>query len=81
MQDLDKPDVFGSFWGEVTANTHRTLGCVGTIVDGAIRDLDEMRNAGFKALARRLCVGHAFAHPLNGEDQWKYLEPMSAQAI
>src|SRR5882672_5561572 len=64
VQDLDKPDIFGSFWGEVNANIHRALGCVGTIVDGAIRDLDEMSNAGFKALARRLCVGHAFAHPV-----------------
>jgi 4-hydroxy-4-methyl-2-oxoglutarate aldolase len=43
---------------------HRALGCVGTITDGAIRDLDEMTNAGFKALARRLCVGHAFARPV-----------------
>jgi regulator of RNase E activity RraA len=33
---------------------------VGTITDGAVRDLDEMTNAGFKALANRLCVGHAF---------------------
>jgi 4-hydroxy-4-methyl-2-oxoglutarate aldolase len=65
MQDLDKPFVYGSFWGEVTANTHRSLGCVGVIVDGAIRDLDEMKNAGFKALARRLCVGHAYASPLS----------------
>jgi len=65
MQDLDKPLVYGSFWGEVTANTHKTLGCVGVIVDGAIRDLDEMRSAGFKALARRLCVGHAYAAPLS----------------
>lgn len=65
MQDLDKPQVFGSFWGEVSANTHKTLGCVGVIVDGAIRDLDEMRSAGFKALARRLCVGHAYAAPLS----------------
>jgi regulator of RNase E activity RraA len=65
MQDLDKPNVIGSFWGEVSANTHRTLGCVGVIVDGAIRDLDEMKSAGFKALARRLCVGHAYAAPLS----------------
>ncbi len=64
VQDLDKPRVFGSFWGEVNSNTHRALGCVGTITDGAIRDLDEMNNAGFKALARRLCVGHAHAHPV-----------------
>jgi 4-hydroxy-4-methyl-2-oxoglutarate aldolase len=43
---------------------HRALGCVGTIIDGAIRDVDEMTNAGFKALARRLCVGHAHVHPV-----------------
>ena len=64
VQDLDKPRVIGSFWGEVNSNMHRALGCVGTITDGAIRDLDEMTNAGFKALARRLCVGHAFSHPV-----------------
>jgi 4-hydroxy-4-methyl-2-oxoglutarate aldolase len=64
LQDLDQPRVIGSFWGEVNSNMHRALGCVGTITDGAIRDLDEMTNAGFKALARRLCVGHAFAHPV-----------------
>ena len=26
-----------------------------------IRDVDEMCNAGFKALARRFCVGHAYS--------------------
>ncbi len=64
IQDLDKPRVIGSFWGEVNSNMHRALGCVGTIVDGAIRDVDEMTNAGFKALARRLCVGHAHVQPV-----------------
>lgn len=64
VQDLDKPRVIGSFWGEVNANVHRALGCVGTITDGAIRDLDEMTNAGFKALARRMCVGHAYSCPV-----------------
>lgn len=64
VQDLDKPRVIGSLWGEVSSNMHRALGCVGTIADGAIRDVDEMTNAGFKALARRLCVGHAFVSPV-----------------
>ena len=64
VQDLDKPRTVGAFWGEVNSNIHRALGCVGTITDGAIRDLDEMTNAGFKALARRLCVGHAHSHPV-----------------
>ena len=64
VQDLDKPDFVGAFWGEVNANVHAALGCVGTIVDGCIRDLDEMNYAGFKALAKRLCVGHAYSCPV-----------------
>jgi 4-hydroxy-4-methyl-2-oxoglutarate aldolase len=64
VQDLDKPHVIGAFWGEVNSNVHKALGCVGTITDGGIRDLDEMNNAGFKALARRLCVGHAHSTPV-----------------
>jgi regulator of RNase E activity RraA len=63
-QDLDHPRCHGSLWGEVGAVTARALGCVGTITDGAIRDLDEMKAAGFKALARRLAVSHAHCWPL-----------------
>ena len=29
IQDLDKPRTIGSFWGEVSSNMHRALGCVG----------------------------------------------------
>jgi len=65
VQDLDKPVAFGSFWGEVNSNVHRALDCVGTITDGAIRDVDGMCNAGFKAIARQLCVGHAHAIPVH----------------
>lgn len=69
VQDLDKPNVIGSFWGEVNSNIHKSLGCVGTITDGAIRDVDEMTNAGFKALARRFCVGHAYSCPVKWEHE------------
>ena len=64
VQDLDKPDFVGAFWGEVSSNFHRAFGCVGTVIDGAVRDVDEMTNAGFKALASRTCVGHAYSHPI-----------------
>jgi regulator of RNase E activity RraA len=63
LQDLDKPRIVGSFWGEVNANVHKALGCVGTITDGGVRDLDETANAGFKVIANRPCVGHAYAWP------------------
>lgn len=69
LQDLDKPNHVGSFWGEVGANIHKALGCVGTITDGAIRDLDEMTNAGFKAIASRMCVGHAYSTPVSWGDE------------
>jgi regulator of RNase E activity RraA len=64
VQDLDKPACVGSFWGEVNSNIHRSLDCVGTVTDGAIRDVEEMCYAGFKALASRLCVGHAHVVPV-----------------
>ena len=64
VQDLDKPVIYGAFWGEVNSNLHRALGCIGTITDGGIRDTDEMNNAGFKALARGVCVGHAWSTPV-----------------
>jgi len=63
VQDLDSPHI-GSFWGEVNANMHRVMGCVGTVTDGCVRDLDEMANAGFHALAKHACVGHAYSAPV-----------------
>jgi regulator of RNase E activity RraA len=66
VQDIDRPRCYGSIWGEVGASNARALGCVGTITDGAVRDLDEMKDVGFKAIARRLAVSHAHCWPL----QW-----------
>ena len=60
VQDTSKPRVLGSMWGEIGATMYRNLGCVGTITDGGVRDLSEMTAAGFKAMARRLCVGHGY---------------------
>ena len=64
VQDMDKPSLFGSAWGEVNASVHKVLGCVGAIVDGAARDLVEMESLGFKVLSRAVCVGHAYATPV-----------------
>jgi len=64
VQDLDKPNFFGAFCGEVNSNIYLTLGCVGSIIDGAIRDVNEMIHVGFKVLAKSLCVGHAHSFPV-----------------
>jgi 4-hydroxy-4-methyl-2-oxoglutarate aldolase len=62
IQDLDQPPAIGSFWGEVNGNIHRALGCVGTITNGGVRDLDEVRAIGFQMLAAAAIVSHAYVH-------------------
>ncbi len=62
IQDLDQPVAVGSFWGEVNANIHRALGCVGTVTNGGVRDLDEVRRLGFHLFASQVVVSHAYIH-------------------
>ena len=62
MQDLDNPRPVGAFWGEVQANLHKALGCVGAISDGGVRDLDEVRRLGFHFFAPHVLVSHAYVH-------------------
>jgi 4-hydroxy-4-methyl-2-oxoglutarate aldolase len=61
VQDLDQPAT-GAYWGEVNANIHRALGCVGVITDGAVRDLDEVHALGFQFFANSVSVSHSFTH-------------------
>ncbi len=61
MHDIDRP-VIGSFWGEVNANIHTALGCVGTVTDGSVRDLDEVRELGFHFFSSCITVSHAYVH-------------------
>ena len=62
LKDLDYPNVIGSYWGEVQSNVHKAIGCVGTVTDGGVRDLDEMRELGFFAFATEVMVSHAYVH-------------------
>ncbi len=61
IQDLDDEPI-GSFWGEVNANIHRALGCVGTVTNGGVRDLDEVEALGFHLFASHIQVSHAYVH-------------------
>ncbi|HLW60164.1 MAG TPA: RraA family protein [bacterium] len=62
IQDLDDPPGVGAFWGDVQSNIHRALGCVGTITNGSVRDLDEVRALGFHFFAGSVSVSHAYVH-------------------
>ena len=61
VHDLDDPRGQGAQWGEVQANIHRALGCVGVITDGSVRDLDAMA-PNFIVLAGSIMPSHAHVH-------------------
>jgi len=61
LHDIDRP-VVGSFWGEVQGNVHKALGCVGTVTDGSVRDLDEVKELGFHFFSSCISVSHAYIH-------------------
>jgi regulator of RNase E activity RraA len=43
-------------WGELLSTAAARAGCVGAIVDGAVRDLRQMRAMGFPIFARGACI-------------------------
>lgn len=43
-------------WGELLSTAARNAGCVGAIVDGAVRDVAQMKRMGFPAYARGTCI-------------------------
>jgi 4-hydroxy-4-methyl-2-oxoglutarate aldolase len=64
LHDIDYPLV-GSFWGEVNANIHKALGCVATVTDGSVRDLDEVEETGFQFFSSCVSVSHAYVHMID----------------
>ena len=60
VQDLDDQPAHGALWGEVMATTATALGCLGTVTDGSVRDLDEARAIGFRFFARTVGVSHGY---------------------
>jgi 4-hydroxy-4-methyl-2-oxoglutarate aldolase len=43
-------------WGELLSTAARNSGCVGVIVDGAVRDVRQMRTMNFPVFARGTCI-------------------------
>jgi regulator of RNase E activity RraA len=62
IEDLDYPHPVGSFWGEVNASVYQALGAVGTVTNGGVRDLPEVRATGFRFFSSCVLVSHAFVH-------------------
>lgn len=62
IQDIDGVcPGYGCFWGEVHSTMHQSLGAVGAITDGGMRDVDALA-PGFQILARKVVPSHAYDH-------------------
>jgi regulator of RNase E activity RraA len=65
IEDLDGEDVgYGAFWGEVQSNIHKSLGILGVVTNGSIRDIP-MIAEGFQMLAGSISPSHAFVHMID----------------
>jgi 4-hydroxy-4-methyl-2-oxoglutarate aldolase len=62
IEDVDNPPGLGAFIGEVHANILLSLGCVGVVTNGAVRDLPDIRPTEFHMFAGNVSVSHAYAH-------------------
>lgn len=61
VQDTD-PESASSFWGEVQATVHMALGCVGTVMQGGVRDIEEANRMGFHFFSTEINVSHGYIH-------------------
>ena len=62
IEDLDYPEVIGSYWGEVNGRIYKGIGAVGLVTNGGVRDLDEVEPTGFHFFASCVLVSHAYVH-------------------
>ncbi len=62
LEDLDEPPGVGAFLGGMHAAILRTLGCVGYVTNGAVRELPGIRDMGLHLFAGNVAVSHAYAH-------------------
>ena len=62
LQDMDRPPGRGAFIGDVHAAILRSLGCIGVVTDGAVRELPRVRAMGFHLFAGSTALSHCYAH-------------------
>jgi regulator of RNase E activity RraA len=62
LQDVATKPGLASLIGEVHMNILRTLGCVGVVTNGSVRDIPAVRAAGFHYFAGSVSVSHGYVH-------------------
>ena len=64
LEDLDSPPGLGSCAGEVHSHVFKSLGCVGLVTNGAVRDLPAVKSIGFSLFAGKVAVSRGYYHML-----------------
>ena len=62
LQDVATKPGLASLVGAVHMNILRTLGCVGVVTNGSVRDIPAARAAGFHYFAGSVSVSHGYVH-------------------
>lgn len=62
LEDLDNPPGRGAFLGDMHAAILRSLGCVGYVTNGGVRELPRVRELGMQVFAGNVTVSHAYAN-------------------
>lgn len=62
VQDAETRTGLGSLLGEVHVNILKSLGCVGAVTNGSVRDLPQCRKLGFQLYSGGVTVSHAYVH-------------------
>jgi 4-hydroxy-4-methyl-2-oxoglutarate aldolase len=62
LEDIDHQPGRGAFLGDVHAAILKSLGCIGYVTNGAVRELPAVRAMGLQLFAGNVAVSHAYAH-------------------
>jgi regulator of RNase E activity RraA len=62
LQDMDRLPGAGALIGDMHASILKTLGCVGVITNGAVRDVTRIEAFDFQMYSKTLSVSHAYSH-------------------
>ena len=62
LEDMDRKPGTGAFIGDVHAAIIKSLGCVGYVTNGAVRELPSIHEMGIHLFAGESAVSHAYAH-------------------
>jgi 4-hydroxy-4-methyl-2-oxoglutarate aldolase len=62
IQDVDRTPGVGALVGDVHAAILKSLGCIGVVTNGAVRDLPPIQPLGFQMYSGSLSVSHAYSH-------------------